>query len=66
MRNSQGPPLELLRGETQQQAEGVAVTRHRVCADPLLLAQAVSEEPLQEAGRAGSVHGSPPGSCTQG
>jgi hypothetical protein len=60
------PSLELLRGIAQQQAEGVAVARHRMWADRLLLDQAVSEKPLQEAGDARSVHGSPPDCCTQG
>jgi hypothetical protein len=39
-------PTQMLRSESQQQSEGVAVTRHRVRADALLLEQALRKEAL--------------------
>ncbi len=40
-------PTKMLRSESQQQSEGVAVARQRVRADALLLEQALRKEALQ-------------------
>jgi hypothetical protein len=39
-------PTKMLRSESQQQSEGVAVARHRIRADALLLQQALRKEAL--------------------
>jgi hypothetical protein len=39
-------PTKMLRSESQQQSEGVAVARHRIRGDALLLQQALRKEAL--------------------
>jgi hypothetical protein len=52
---------DMLRGEGQQQPKRVAVTRHRVRTQTLLLEQALGKEALDEGWKTGGTHGRSPG-----